>query len=779
MNTHLQRVEIPFFDRISTRLSRLVFAPACLSLCVPAAVPAADSPTILTNIEQVQLLGNQSTPTNRYQAQFRATVTYPSLPTRRLYLQDGDFAIQANLIGSVAAYKPGHVVEVTGTVVRGLPYARIFNAQARIIEEGPIPIPKPTTMARVLGGEDPFLFVSLRAFIRDMVADRNGLTLVATEEGNTCEIVIPAQNATLPREWLDGEIEVQGIAYPFFSDRNQPTYARIHSPSLSFIRPIKPGITNLFDRPTMTIADAGRQKWDWQKRIKVAGIVTVQQPAETLFIEDATGPMKLNLLFLEPKYEETQGLEHDEPTWFQPGDRVEVIGVRHGPYSLTPTLRHAEVRRVAKEEPPAPHSAIVRDLLAGRFAGRVVSIQGKLLDQKHWRIYASRRLTLTLQSDEQIVQATWESELPAKWDLKPGSYVRVTGVNDATRGSPGDACTFQILLRSPADVVTTAPPPFWKHAEFHRILVAAGIVGLVASAFILFQRLHMRRLEVRVAVRTGELREMNSQLQNEVTARERAQAELRIALESEKELGELRNTFVSMVSHQFRTPLGAILSSAEILEHYHDKVGSEKRQKHLETIQNAVQRMSGLVDEVLLFNRSQSGRMDFRPAPLDLLTLCRQLIDEVHSATSRRCPILFEPNGTPAHVRGDERLLRHVLTNVLDNAVKYSPAGSNVSLALARNGDNAVFTVRDSGAGIPAADKAKLFTPFHRGRNVSGTPGTGLGMVIVKRCVERHGGRLAVESVEGAGTTVIIHIPLFGEPSVTTSDTFFFAKNAA
>src|SRR6185503_249027 len=147
--------------------------------------------------------------------------------------------------------------------------------------------------------------------------------------------------------------------------------------------------------------------------------------------------------------------------------------------------------------------------------------------------------------------------------------------------------------------------------------LAAGAVGLVAAAFILFQRFHLRRLERRVATRTVELRETNSQLQNEVTARERAESELRVALEAEKELGELRNSFVSMVSHQFRTPLGTILSSAEILEHYHDKVGAEKRQKHLQTIGDAVQRMSSLVDEVLIFNRSQSGQMDFRPAPLD------------------------------------------------------------------------------------------------------------------------------------------------------------------
>jgi PAS domain S-box-containing protein len=247
----------------------------------------------------------------------------------------------------------------------------------------------------------------------------------------------------------------------------------------------------------------------------------------------------------------------------------------------------------------------------------------------------------------------------------------------------------------------------------------------------------------------------------DITERKRAEKSLLDALAREKELSELKSGFVSMVSHEFRTPLGVIMSATEILERYLDRLPPEKRRKHLDMIFRATRNLGHLVEEVLVLSKVEQGQIRFAPAPMDLATLCRQLADEVLSATNRACPIEFRPEGSLDGAHGDPSLLRHIFTNVLSNAVKYSPPGSPVTLTVNRNGDSAIFTVRDQGIGIPDEDQKRLFKSFARGGNVDQRPGTGLGLVIVKRCVELHGGRVALESRVGAGTSVVITIPMF------------------
>ena len=167
------------------------------------------------------------------------------------------------------------------------------------------------------------------------------------------------------------------------------------------------------------------------------------------------------------------------------------------------------------------------------------------------------------------------------------------------------------------------------------------------------------------------------------------------------------------------------------------------------------------MEEVLLFSRLEAGGLAFTPEPLDLQGLCERLRDEVFSATRGRCPILLETEGALSHAHGDETLLRHILSNLLSNAVKYSEEGSVVMATLWRSGNDAVLTVSDRGIGIPSDGLAKLFEAFYRARNAAAFAGTGLGLVVVKRCVDLHGGTISIESTEGVGTTVRVVLPLF------------------
>jgi len=254
---------------------------------------------------------------------------------------------------------------------------------------------------------------------------------------------------------------------------------------------------------------------------------------------------------------------------------------------------------------------------------------------------------------------------------------------------------------------------------------------------------------------------------NDITVRKKAESELLQTLAREKELGQLRSKFVSMVSHEFRTPLGIIQSSAEILEDYLDRLDPSERKEHLHSIRKNTRRMAGTMEEVLLMGSLDVGKIEFSPATLKLRTFLDALVDEVLSATGHRCPIEFTLSGMPTEVEGDESLLRHIFTNLLTNAVKYSRTGGKVWFEVAPAGAEMVCTIRDKGIGIPDADRALLFNPFHRGHNVGNRPGTGLGMVIVKRCVDLYRGKVTVESILGEGTTVIVRLPIFRSESIT------------
>lgn len=246
-----------------------------------------------------------------------------------------------------------------------------------------------------------------------------------------------------------------------------------------------------------------------------------------------------------------------------------------------------------------------------------------------------------------------------------------------------------------------------------------------------------------------------------ITQRKQAEEELIRSLARERELSRLKSSFVSLVSHEFRTPIGIIHSSAEILERYFSRLPDAERLEHLRAIQSHAWRMAALMEEVLMFGRVEAGRMEFRPAEFDLHEACQRWVEEMSLATDGRCPIRLVAGELPPQARGDVDLLRHIVSNLLSNAVKYSPAGRAVEFEVRRDGPDAVLCVADRGLGIPAASKERLFTAFQRGENVRHLPGTGLGLVVIRHCLDLHRGTIELDSAENVGTRVIVRVPLF------------------
>lgn len=237
---------------------------------------------------------------------------------------------------------------------------------------------------------------------------------------------------------------------------------------------------------------------------------------------------------------------------------------------------------------------------------------------------------------------------------------------------------------------------------------------------------------VRTMQISGEIIEINREphlitFALDVTQDKLAEAELQRSLEQERELSQLKSDFVSLVSHEFRTPLEIIMSSTDNLQRYHDRLAPEKREQLLTTIHKSVRRMATMMEEVLVLGRLETDSITFKPARFDLRAFCQRVCEEIEAATAKSCPVRLHAQGPVDEASGDENMLRHIFTNLLSNAVKYSHPGQAVEFLVERDGVEAVLQVVDHGCGIPEADQKRLFQAFHRGSNVRQIPGTGLG----------------------------------------------------
>ena len=245
----------------------------------------------------------------------------------------------------------------------------------------------------------------------------------------------------------------------------------------------------------------------------------------------------------------------------------------------------------------------------------------------------------------------------------------------------------------------------------------------------------------------------------DITARKASEQALKDALEKERELGQLKSRFVSMASHEFRTPLTTILSSTFLLENCYERMSEEQKVRHFQKIKASIQHMNQLLEDVLTIGTAEAGRLEFNPEPLNLDALCREAVEEIQLGTQTHVFLPSHPI-EDNQVIMDGKLLRQILDNLLSNAIKYSPQGGSVQMDVQCGRRMTTIRVKDEGIGIPESDRKHLFEPFNRGGNVAGIQGTGLGLAITKRSVDIHQGSLTYESHEGVGMTFTVILPI-------------------
>ncbi|MEH2368060.1 hybrid sensor histidine kinase/response regulator [Nostoc sp.] len=234
----------------------------------------------------------------------------------------------------------------------------------------------------------------------------------------------------------------------------------------------------------------------------------------------------------------------------------------------------------------------------------------------------------------------------------------------------------------------------------------------------------------------------------------------RQALAKEQELNELKSNFVAMVSHEFRTPMTTIRTAVDILEYNSNKLTDARRSKYFDRIQNAINQMINLLDEILFLSKTEAAKLEYKPTLLNLESFCSELTDILQLNAGSKHSLIFTFQGESIQAQIDEDLLNCILTNLISNAIKYSPENDTIWFDLICKDRLAIFQIKDRGMGIPLKDQTHLFQTFYRASNVGVIQGTGLGLTIVKKCVELHGGHIQLESEQGVGTTVIVTLPL-------------------
>ena len=259
-------------------------------------------------------------------------------------------------------------------------------------------------------------------------------------------------------------------------------------------------------------------------------------------------------------------------------------------------------------------------------------------------------------------------------------------------------------------------------------------------------------LEIKVEQRTTILKEALQRL-------EESQNELHQALDKERQLNEIKGRFVSMASHEFRTPLSTVLSSASLIEKYTGSDDQEKRARHIDKIKNSVKHLNNLLEDFLSLGKLDEGKIGIHLHEFDLEELFHDTVEEMKPQLKPGQKFIFETK-IPNLITSDKNLIRNILFNLFSNAIKFSESSTSIHISSILRDNLACISIRDEGIGISEEDKTHLFSSFFRGRNVVNIQGTGLGLHIVKKYIDLLGGSITLDSNLGKGTKIVFTIPI-------------------
>lgn len=367
-------------------------------------------------------------------------------------------------------------------------------------------------------------------------------------------------------------------------------------------------------------------------------------------------------------------------------------------------------------------------------------------------------------AEEELIGQKIEVLLPNRYRaghtaLRDGFYRhptnRVMGSGRDLNGQKKDGGTF------PVEVSLSS------YQQDNKQFVIAFVVDITHRKEIEQSMLHQQAQLEKV---TNDVRKLNTELEAKVEERtvilkealqrlEQSQAELSEALDKERQLNEIKSRFVSMASHEFRTPLSSVLSSASLIGKYTTTEQQSNRDKHVARIKESVKHLNDLLEDFLSLGKLDEGKIGAQVGDFNLPDTIQDTIDEVRGMVKPGQEIKYRHNGDE-EAWTDKKLVKNILINLLSNALKFSPEGATVNVVSTSAKGVAVISVQDKGIGISKEDQEHLFSSFFRGKNALNIQGTGLGLHIVKRYADLIGGSLKLSSELGKGTTITITIPI-------------------
>jgi signal transduction histidine kinase len=688
-----------------------------------------------TSVKALRDYGVERSRVRQYPVLLRAVTTFVHLDRNRFFIHDGKHGTEVRCRPDICP-QPGDEVLVQGIGSPGGGAVYITGWNVEVLAKGRQATPQPWGLEPLQHNDCWGEYLETEAVVIHVQTNRQtgAANFYVVQNGIWMRLHINVPPPAPPGGWWGAKVRVRG--------------ALVHDGRLILwsnggrdLEVVSPGFAEPFGAPLASSAGL-RQSPLSASRVRVKGTVLSYDDG-WIFLRDETGAVRSDTAtHFEPSATHTvlPNFVRWPSSGIKPGDVMELAGSPMEPHG---GLRYSTVRVLESGAVPPPRNVALRDAATGVFANDLVTLRGRLVGYSSGFVsdsYSPKRWreALELDSDGTVIEVVYEtpSSGHALAQLAMNDLIEATGIVRPENGAPA----FRLRARKIEDVRSLGPDPAVMRGKIIRI----GIVASLALAAALGWVFLTRRT---VTLRTAQLAAANKQLD--------------VALAQEREIGELKSRFVSLVSHEFRTPLGVTMSAVELLRHYRERLPAEELDQLLGDIHSATVRMSAMMEQVLLLGRAEAGKLGFQKSPIILEELTDKLRDETLSASGGKCPLRYVVENDVSGASGDEALLRHIFSNLLSNAVKYSAPASPVDFRVARIGKNAVFTVKDSGIGIPEKDQARLFEAFHRAGNVGEREGTGLGLLIVKRCVDLHGGTISVVSAEGEGTTFVVTLPLF------------------
>lgn len=712
----------------------------------------------LTNVQEIRSLSADEVRRN-YPVRITAVATYVDPYFGSLFVQDSTGGIWAGLRDvSTDDVTVGDRVEVTG--VSGEGFAPVIaEPTVQRLGDGQLPPDPSVAPPQFFAGNKDAEWVGMTGTVQGVSQEESGHRILSVNTGAQEFEVLMAPYASDPPDRLVGaKVRVEGVAASSFNDRRQLVSVRILTSGWNRIDILQPGPPDLFALGKRKISSLLSFSDDSPSRItRVEGTVTHRTEEGDLYLHDETGAIQVEV---------DRALSGPA----RRGDRVSVVGFEaQGAYN--PILENGRYRHVEEGRAPSPLFLAEGDVLSGRYADRLVQLEGELLNH----VTIAGEQVLTMQSGSHVFNAYLNRPtLPdSLTSIEIGAQLRLAGIYQIKTGEFGSSVTphsFELQLRDASDLSVVNPSPWWNWRH---------TVGLVSMLLLLGLGIGGWGVALRRKVRE----------QTELI-REKLESEKKLKKQA-KAANRAKSEFLANMSHEIRTPMNGIMGMVELAL---DDTDAGEQREYLSMAKSSAQSLLAIINDVLDLSKIEAGKLELEHRPFELRKTAGETLRTLAVRAHRKdleFALRVDPS-VPEQVIGDASRLSQVLVNLAGNAIKFTeegevvvtiePAGPQVRAeaeqraraAEAGGGDDLDgetelspvedsdadgrllhVRVQDTGIGIPEEKREEIFQAFEQA-DMSVTrehEGTGLGLVISARIVDRMGGRIWVESEEEAGST--------------------------